>query len=688
MTDNQDGNAPAIDDDLNPFQLIAYLLFRLRVTLEEETPGRAPRWVRMARVREDYKRGEALAQAVPGAMGPISDGIVIIAEAILDLHEIMVQTDSIVAMTEAVLDFARGVVGSDFTDALNKLSLGGYGNPIPQSVIDTLDDLETYLGYIPEPNDLKALGHEIYRLLCIVQRPLPLQVSGGKLRVAVAEAVDPDQQLDLEATGKLRLLQYTFGKEMKARGLGTIEDPEGAEPLPFKRFGLRRLWQTDDVATLPYRVLGEFVRPTYRDTVVDTRFNHESDHEEFELNNKDLEEVHNILEALGYQNPPVADKQTFSPALSQRLVCFQALNGLPLTGMIDNDTINRLLNLDYHNQNLARARPFDPDLFPGQDEANPWPVMHPGYVQEDLAAGVVVAGDLELANADADKPREEGVDTLHTPPGYYYYVVGQRMPPGGAATLPEGRGWLRSHDSSLDPGFVALKSRDMLSPAEASNGAGERFDGGAFSEGESVSGRMFFAARCVEPWRASEAATPGSRALNTGDAPAPESHERTVRGRVHQWVDLQELMARKPADHDLRIDASVFLRALYKDDGDGNLIAAQGQLGVEFYGADAFSGDARMGAPRDLDKRIDKRYSAWHPMDDQTTVAPESPEQRQCKYLWTMRHIRELVVPESATGMAIVLEARHHAGFNTDAFFDSVRVRWEYRATIEDGGGD
>jgi hypothetical protein len=87
----------------NPFELVAYLLFKVRHSLEDvERANRPPRWVRVARARE------AKAEVIGGGIATITHGfatgVSFMAELVLDLREILVQTDAGKALLEVSLD--------------------------------------------------------------------------------------------------------------------------------------------------------------------------------------------------------------------------------------------------------------------------------------------------------------------------------------------------------------------------------------------------------------------------------------------------------------------------------------------------------------------------------------------------------------------------------------------------------
>lgn len=634
----------------NPFQLLAYVLFKVRQSLEEEEPKRAPRWVRVVRAREAQGSADVIGKGVKAAVGGFTAALSFIVELTLDIRELLVQTDAAKALVEVSADLLIAVTSKEFTDGVRALVGEPPGDNPLSGVGAVFEEIKKHLGYIPEPDDIAGVGHELYRLMCIVQRPLPTKLEGGKLVVDETKLpVSEQDHIDIDGTGKLRLFQWAYAGTYTVRGLGPKDNAEGLDH-PIVRFGTRRVWQTT-ADKLPKRSLGVRKRDDYEDTVLD--FAYDAGEPVEATRTADLVETHDLLEKLGYVEPAASDKQNFTEVLTRKLRRFQAVNLLPITGRLDNDTINRLLNLDFEGQNLKRARPFDAkDLPEGVDEAQ--------------------AGPLELTNGDADHPDEEGIEIKTSPAGYTYYVAGTALPAAEAANLKKGKGWISAPDGNAAPGFVALKSRAIKKGQQLKDAANaERYDGGEDSEGEASSGVYYFAARHTEPWKAGRTGAPAADALDKDMPPAD------TRSRLYQWLAIDHLLAIKPPTHDLVITATTGVRALYKPEGQA-LVADQGRVGLEVYKADVFTGN---GARRDVDKVVDKLYSDWYPKDDEIRASASLVDlRRKSKFQWATRTARRLVIADGSKGVAIVLEGRHQAGYDTAAFFDTVRVRWEFVA--------
>lgn len=634
----------------NPFQLLAYVLFKVRQSLEEEEPKRAPRWVRVVRAREAQGSADVIGKAVKAAVGGFTGALSFVVELTLDIRELLVQTDAAKALVEVAADLLIAVTSKEFTDGVRALVGEPPGDNPLGGVGGVFEEIKKHLGYIPEPDDIAGVGHELYRLLCVIQRPLPTKLEGGKLVVDESKlAANESDHIDIDATGKLRLFQWAYAKDYTVRGLGPKDNPEGLDHA-ILRFGARRLWQTT-ADKLPKRSIAVRKRDDYEDTIFD--FAYDSGEPVEAARTADLVEAHDLLEKLGYVEPAASDKANFTEVLTKKLRRFQAVNGLPITGRLDNDTVNRLLNFDYEGQNLRRAKPFD---------------------AKDLPANVddAQAGPLELANGDADHPEEEGIEIKTSPAGYTYYIAGTVLPAAESATLKKGKGWVSAPDGNAAPGFVGLKSRAIKKGQQLKDAANaERYDGDADSEGESSSGVYYFAARHTEPWKAGRTGAPGNDALDKDVPPAD------TRSRLYQWLAVDHLLAIKPATHNLVITATTAVRSLYKPEGQA-LVSDQGRIGVEVYKADVFTGN---GARRDADKAVDKLYSDWFPKDDEIRASSSLTDlRRKSKFQWATRTARRVVVADGSKGVAIVLEGRHQAGYDTAAFFDTIRVRWEFVA--------
>jgi hypothetical protein len=624
-------NAPSTISG-NPFSLIAYLLFKVRHSLEDvEEPNRPPRWVRIARARGAQG---PIATGVQAAVNGLSDVVWYMADLGLRIQDVLQQTDAAKALAEVSIDFLRAATSPSFTEgisALTGLQLGG--TPI-EGVNDTLLKIKQHLDYIPDPDDVRVVGHELYRLLCLEQLPLPRTAAG-----AVDEArVDPLVHLDWQKSGKMTLMQLAFSQALSVQVAGGTVD--------LTRYGARRVWKAADPARLPTR------------SQVRWKANAEAQVDLTIEGNRDLEETHTLLERLGYTDPAAtgAARTSFSAELIRRLRRFQVINGLPLTGALDNATLNALLNLDFGAKNLRRAKAFDAAALPAwvdQVEATGAPALPAGY--------------FPLVNPSADSPEAEGV-TVQTKAGfprYRYYVVGAPLPATGSAPVPAGGGWISDAGPGVVPGFVALQSR-MRSADEGRN------EGGFLSEGEASNGTFFFVARFTEPWIAGREGLPGEDALFSPQG-VPALPAGSV-SRIYQWIPLGFLT--RPEGWELSVTASCLRRSLYEERSGTAGVPDQGTLAVEFYDAAYFTGNR--GTRRDPTKALAVREAPRFP--DQAAAAQAlTLSEVARRRVWTRQEVTDVPVPAGAAAMLVILQGHYQAGYDIDAYFDDVQVSWQFR---------
>ncbi len=348
----------------NPFKLLAGVFRDLRSSIEESSGDRPPRWVRIARARHALPRplkspakalaeapgsgdqqGIQKAEAVPakgrqegikraeappakGARSPeaiMSDGIgsllggfinalSFIAERVLDLQEILIQVDAGKALIELSADLAMAVTSDEFTSGVESLTsvkppLGGINS--------LFDQLKKLVAYAPEKEDLDCVSRELFLLLRVVHD-------------------DKTRALDINLTGKIRLLQWAYGRSYTVRGLGFDE----AGSCASTRLGGRWLSMDTPSPTTTAAFKGE--------TVVDLDF----------TGAPDIAELRALLTALGYLEAVESDEEPVLAPLLDPLKQFQETNGLEVTGLVDDPTLNRLHNLDSAKALLCRALPF------------------------------------------------------------------------------------------------------------------------------------------------------------------------------------------------------------------------------------------------------------------------------------------------------------------------------------------
>lgn len=640
----------------NPFQLIAYLLFKVRHSMEDvEEAGRAPRWVRIARIRQAQGDSDVIGKGVKLGINGFAEAISYMLELTIDLKELLLQTDAGKALVEVSAELIQAATSEAFQNGVRSLVGQPPGGDALGGVSDAIGKIKEYMDYIPEPDDVDGMGHELYRLLCLEQLAIPTKADGSvdetKLPAVSSEHVV------MHNSGKLRLIQWALSSDITTHGLGTKSNPE-SDKYALSRMGSRRLWETAE-ASLPTSSLVKWTASGTPETMVeffyDTR-------EEDATRMLDLVEVHTLLEKLGYTHDPavsVEEKQQFTAKLSKMLRQFQKVNDLPMNGMLDNASLNRLMHLDYAGKNIARAKPFDETrLDPSVDDLKQ------------------LCLPLSLVNPDADSWVDEGLELKTDPPGHGYYVAGRKFVSGNlepAPTLPEQIGWISDSEDGAVPGFVALHSRVIRSQLDSS---GYWYVGGEFSEGESASPFMFFAARHTEPWKDGRRGTPESNALFNGTQPNSGALHR-----LYQWVDIKSLQTRMKSltTYELFIQSSVKIRSLWSDRNRQTKLSDQGRIALELYKTDAFSGDR--GVARDKTKQAARVETMWYPANGQMVEEARKLEEIKRKRNWSDPACTTewLAVPGDITGVMVVLEGKHQSAWDTDAYFDDVIVKYEIR---------
>ncbi|WP_139379389.1 peptidoglycan-binding domain-containing protein [Zoogloea sp. LCSB751] len=344
MPDNTPVPAPASDGRAdNPFRAVAILLDGVRVALENsKRQEQAPRWVRIVRVREF--RDDTIAKGVMKALDVLTLAVAYLQRFTLDANDLLIQGDAAKALVEVSAEFIKTATSKEF---INSLELAVGQDPSPDSpipdVANIIDKIVQIADKVPEPDDLKVIGASLYKLLGIEQAPL------DEVKLGAAT----ESHVVLAHTGTLRLLQFGFDQNFKLQNFG-----KGASvsSLDINRLGARRLWEAS-ADKLPLKSLGKFGEAPDVETVWELDFSTDK-------SGSDVQDANAILEALGYTTPNVADRKLFSPEFAGRLRSFQQLNELPVTGKLDNATLNRLLHLDYDAKNLKRAKRFKADALP------------------------------------------------------------------------------------------------------------------------------------------------------------------------------------------------------------------------------------------------------------------------------------------------------------------------------------
>ena len=349
MSDSNNSNLPAVsagtaltqaDANANPFKAIALLLKSVRESLEgaKEGTGQAPRWVRIARIRNFQGDTDYISKGViPAVDSGLAFSILYLTHLTLQAKDLLFQADAAKALVEVSGEMLITVTQDEFAQALTEVvGQKGVSNPLSGAggVIKTV---LSFADKIPGPEDLDLIGKQLYGLLCV---ELLVDKTGlGKTT---------EQHVDMKASGKLRLLEMALNKSIKIRGLG--KDKSGEQDIKF--LGGRRVWQAA-ATELPAKAVGKWGEGQAVETIY-----------EFTFTGEDIEETNNLLEKLGYAEPAPADKKVFGAELARRLRRFQTLNGLKVTGELDNPSLNRLMHLDYDAKTLERAKPFDATQLP------------------------------------------------------------------------------------------------------------------------------------------------------------------------------------------------------------------------------------------------------------------------------------------------------------------------------------
>jgi hypothetical protein len=644
---------PPSTTDKNPFSLLAYVLFKVRHALEDrEEADRPPRWVRIARGAQ-YKQ-EALGSIVSGAVNGMAETLSYMVELTLDLEELLFQTDAAKAIAEVVLRMINAMTDPNFQAGIQALvganSLGDLG-----TVLDTVNgatnQIEDYLEYIPEPEDVRGLGHELYRMLAITQKAFPRNTDGT---VNVNDAdLEGTEHLIQDDSGKVRLIAWSYAHGVTSRGLGANE----ANEKELFKLGMRRLPQTQGNADLPQRSRMLWESGEDKVEIYNVAFTGQD-------NNKDIVELVELLKAHGYNDPAMTGAETtITTEIRRNLMKFQAINELPVTGEIDNDTINRLMNLDFARANLRRAKPFDANF------GWPWGI-------EPTDPPVPVSGTLQLINPGADNWDDEGLSLVPRQPHPYYEipVAPRGQLPANSSNWPKSQGWLS--DASSTPRFVALHSRRRNLNDDNTPG---RFVGGKWSEGEAFrGGRYFFSARHTQPWIDGRQGTPDpADSLFGGNRPAAGS-----RSRMYQWIPLPDRLKPGtavmpgPGTWKLFFRATAQQRSLFTDRAQVTKVPDQGRILLEAYGADVFTN----GTVSVRDEAAAKVSSATEPFPpDAATTDQLSIDEIDSKRLWTLRETRPVEAVPGTVALLLVAEGIYQSAFDIDAYFDDFRLYyyWE-----------
>jgi hypothetical protein len=617
----------------NPFALLAYVMFKVRHALEDrEETDRPPRWVRIARGREaaDPAKGQIIGGLVAAGVQGMAETIAFMAQLTLEIQDQLLQTDAAKALTELALELVDAATDDDFKTGVKNLT--GLDMDTLSGITDvnnSVDGIRGVLDYIPEPEDLKALGHEFYRLLCIVQHDL----RDSENQIAfVPDDVDHVSQLH---SGKMRLCAWAYAHELSAYTLDV------QRRLSLKHFGIRRLVAMDSPSPdLPRASAMKWVDGEPEIELFSFNFN------SGETTSADIEELKSLLQSYGYNDAKI----------ETNLLKFQVVNDLPVTGELDNHTINRLLNLDFARKNLRRAKPY---------EERDWP-----WGTDPLP----LSGALPLVNASGDDWEAEGLDivtpTAKRGPHSYYLIPAKRT---SEESQPK-QGWI--WDSTSAPQFMAIESRARNQEDEG------RFRGGRWSEGEAADGRFFFAARLVSPWidgRYEEWV--GEVYQEPEDALFAPVRPAQGIARMYQWVELPDwLIKDDPRNNDpswkLKVQASVLQRSLYSHRSASEGYPDQGRILVEFYKT-AHDESGHLLSRNTTDRLEGGAETDWYPNHAGLALALALKEVDRKRH-WMPRFTDSVEVPAGAKAICLVVEGKYQTEYDIDAYFDDFRLTYAW----------
>ncbi len=636
---------------------LSWLLLRLAAALDEGPPARPPRWVRIAAARE-HDKGSAARNIAEAGVTAWIELVSSVHELAMDLLE---ATDPYtMAHQDFIQTLGRMRQGLRSPDLALLRSLLPAVGPVIEGIDDVLEALVTGVDLIPDADDARVLGQQVFALVSVRPTPHPGVFIPGWIPPAV----------DLERTGRLRLLSWAFDLPWPVRGLGDARQPEGRQ-VAVGRLGSRWLSEVPDAEQAPYAralwvdgaILGARSVPVYE--LFFTEAEPESPRRA-----ADLLGLNALLVSLGYLPAGMEERLrgTWNEGLSDAIEAFQARNGLVRTRSLDPATLARLMHLDLDAMSARRALPQSAGVATASE----------GEATE--------GGALALVNADANDPAREGIvpEQSPVPPqdasraqlealtSYRWYRCGQR-PSGGKLSFAPGvsRGWIQ-HDGESDPcgegrllpGFTALERR-ALRPDGV-------HDGGVRSEGGTPDGPFFFCARHQAP----------SIAGRQGASPAPlwepARLERGALVGIYQWADLSLLPAPLLPGDVLVLRARARMRALVPPQGDvprGRLVLAQydrARWEKELYGT-VFDPKAVVGEPAS---------SGWWP-DDAAVRRQRALRERGpagwgvAASEWVWQEVRlEIAAGEALGALYLGLHGWSPGGEDVGILFDLVELSW------------
>ncbi|MFZ2725369.1 MAG: peptidoglycan-binding domain-containing protein [Methylococcaceae bacterium] len=328
----------------NPFRAVAMILEGFRKSLEgTKANTSAPRWMRIARIREFQGDKDYISKGVTPAVKGLNTALWYLMGLTLDAKDYLIQADAGKALWEVGSEMLKVVTSDDFALAITQIydaETQQANNPLKpvNAVIDVADKI---ISKIPDPQDLELIAQELFKLLS----------------VKLADNSAGELQLDLTETGKIRLIQFSLAQSIEFKSRTTP-----VKTVAVTYLGGRNVWKAD-AAALPKKARAEW----------DNKLENKKENiYEFNFNNglvtpakttdaakqNDIEEIYGLLDLLGYVSSS-ADKTKFSDDLEKALKDFQQLNNLTVTGKVDNATLNRLTNFNFDKKTIERALSYD-----------------------------------------------------------------------------------------------------------------------------------------------------------------------------------------------------------------------------------------------------------------------------------------------------------------------------------------
>ncbi|HND30270.1 MAG TPA: hypothetical protein PLA94_09735, partial [Myxococcota bacterium] len=266
---------------------LGWMLFRLRMVLDEGPPARPPRWVRIAAARQLGADNSMYLAAKAGVSFWI-ELVSALHELVMDLAELL---DPITADRQNLEQSLRNL-----RTALNSPVFTADFGPLVPGLELTLDSLKQPLDIlirgvdlVPDREDVLALGNQIYALLAIKPAPLPER--------PLSERVP--ESIDLSGTGKLRMLQWAFDLPWPLHGVGTAEKPE-ERTVAIHRLGSRWLWAGPNEAQSPIAHCWYNDDEPASKSVPVCELIYTTAEKNVEAQTWDITSLHRLLEALGY----------------------------------------------------------------------------------------------------------------------------------------------------------------------------------------------------------------------------------------------------------------------------------------------------------------------------------------------------------------------------------------------------